>query len=98
MTRESGETMHGHSSKFKTESWMAWFLVWKFLRPDRWDNLPTAVLEQPGLYNHLLSFSAGPRVTALLLILNIYLQTRCLVLHWNAVLCHRDEDVPFYAR
>lgn len=34
--------------------------------PDRWDNLPSAVLDQPGLYNHLLSFSAGPRVSALL--------------------------------
>lgn len=44
-------------------------LMWKFLRPDRWDNLPAAVLEQPGLYNHLLSFSAGPRVNALVLIL-----------------------------
>ncbi|KAI5123946.1 hypothetical protein M0805_006360 [Coniferiporia weirii] len=33
---------------------------WNF-DPDRWDNLPAAVLEQPGLYNHILSFSAGPR-------------------------------------
>lgn len=32
--------------------------------PDRWDELPPAVLEQPGLYNHLLSFSAGPRVSS----------------------------------
>ncbi|KAL5523770.1 hypothetical protein ACEPAG_7943 [Sanghuangporus baumii] len=34
--------------------------AWNF-NPDRWDNLPDAVLEQPGLYNHTLSFSAGPR-------------------------------------
>ncbi|THH05278.1 hypothetical protein EW145_g4912 [Phellinidium pouzarii] len=34
--------------------------AWMF-NPDRWDNLPAAVLEQPGLYNHILSFSAGPR-------------------------------------
>ncbi|TDL26273.1 cytochrome P450 [Rickenella mellea] len=29
--------------------------------PERWDNLPEAVLEQPGLYANLLTFSAGPR-------------------------------------
>ncbi|KAH8119398.1 cytochrome-450 hydroxylase [Phellopilus nigrolimitatus] len=34
--------------------------AWAF-KPDRWNNLPAAVLEQPGLYNHTLSFSAGPR-------------------------------------
>ena len=33
------------------------------LRPDRWDNLPEAVKAQPGLYNNILTFSAGPRVS-----------------------------------
>ncbi|EJD02970.1 cytochrome-450 hydroxylase [Fomitiporia mediterranea MF3/22] len=33
---------------------------WSF-NPDRWDDLPDAVLDQPGLYNHTLSFSSGPR-------------------------------------
>lgn len=31
--------------------------------PDRWDNLPEAVKAQPGLYNNILTFSAGPRVS-----------------------------------
>ena len=35
-----------------------------FLRsPDRWTDLPETVKELPGLYNHLLTFSAGPRVS-----------------------------------
>ncbi|KAJ8487232.1 hypothetical protein ONZ51_g4301 [Trametes cubensis] len=33
---------------------------WAF-NPDRWDNLPEAVKAQPGLYNNMLTFSAGPR-------------------------------------
>ncbi|KAI0629792.1 cytochrome-450 hydroxylase [Trametes polyzona] len=33
---------------------------WAF-NPDRWDNLPEAVKAQPGLYNNILTFSAGPR-------------------------------------
>ncbi|KAH9850160.1 cytochrome-450 hydroxylase [Lenzites betulinus] len=33
---------------------------WAFI-PDRWDNLPEAVKSQPGLYNNILTFSAGPR-------------------------------------
>ncbi|KAL1937797.1 hypothetical protein VTO73DRAFT_12816 [Trametes versicolor] len=33
---------------------------WAF-NPDRWDNLPEAVKSQPGLYNNILTFSAGPR-------------------------------------
>ncbi|EJF55866.1 cytochrome-450 hydroxylase [Dichomitus squalens LYAD-421 SS1] len=33
---------------------------WQF-KPDRWDNLPEAVKAQPGLYNNILTFSAGPR-------------------------------------
>lgn len=34
--------------------------AWNF-NPDRWEKLPDAVLEQPGLFNHTLSFSGGPR-------------------------------------
>jgi hypothetical protein len=34
----------------------------KFSSPDRWDNLPAAVLDQPGLLSNLLTFSGGPRV------------------------------------
>lgn len=30
--------------------------------PDRWDDLPESVLQQPGLFAHTLTFSAGPRV------------------------------------
>ncbi|PIL35085.1 cytochrome P450 [Ganoderma sinense ZZ0214-1] len=33
---------------------------WQF-KPDRWGNLPEAVKAQPGLYNNILTFSAGPR-------------------------------------
>lgn len=33
--------------------------------PDRWDSLPERVLQQPGVYSHLLSFSGGPRVRSL---------------------------------
>ncbi|KAI0754478.1 cytochrome-450 hydroxylase [Daedaleopsis nitida] len=33
---------------------------WAF-NPDRWDHLPDAVKAQPGLYNNILTFSAGPR-------------------------------------
>ncbi|KAI0693851.1 cytochrome-450 hydroxylase [Cerioporus squamosus] len=33
---------------------------WAF-KPERWDNLPEAVKAQPGLYNNILTFSAGPR-------------------------------------
>ncbi|OBZ71480.1 hypothetical protein A0H81_08492 [Grifola frondosa] len=33
---------------------------WQF-NPDRWDNLPESVSSQPGLYNNILTFSAGPR-------------------------------------
>lgn len=29
--------------------------------PDRWDNLPETIKELPGLYQHTLTFSAGPR-------------------------------------
>ncbi|EJU00857.1 cytochrome-450 hydroxylase [Dacryopinax primogenitus] len=29
--------------------------------PDRWDNLPSAVKDQPGLYSNLMTFSGGPR-------------------------------------
>jgi hypothetical protein len=31
-------------------------------RPDRWDNLPEAVISLPGLYANTMTFSAGPRV------------------------------------
>ncbi|KAF5370085.1 hypothetical protein D9758_001087 [Tetrapyrgos nigripes] len=34
--------------------------AWIF-NPDRWDNLPEKVSEQPGLFSNLLTFSAGPR-------------------------------------
>lgn len=34
-----------------------------FRSPDRWNDLPEKVKEIPGLYNHLLTFSAGPRVS-----------------------------------
>ncbi|KAI0337211.1 cytochrome P450 [Trametopsis cervina] len=34
--------------------------AWNF-NPDRWDDLPETVKDLPGLYNHLLTFSAGPR-------------------------------------
>ncbi|KAI0318272.1 cytochrome-450 hydroxylase [Amylostereum chailletii] len=34
--------------------------AWQFV-PDRWNNLPEAVLELPGLYSNILTFSAGPR-------------------------------------
>lgn len=34
--------------------------AWEF-NPDRWDNLPESALGLPGLYNHTLTFSAGPR-------------------------------------
>ncbi|EIN11806.1 cytochrome-450 hydroxylase [Punctularia strigosozonata HHB-11173 SS5] len=34
--------------------------AWQF-NPDRWDHLPEAVHEQPGLYANILTFSAGPR-------------------------------------
>ncbi|KAK7470690.1 hypothetical protein VKT23_002112 [Stygiomarasmius scandens] len=34
--------------------------AWNFV-PDRWDNLPEKVSEQPGLFSNLLTFSAGPR-------------------------------------
>ena len=30
--------------------------------PDRWDNLPEAASQLPGLFSNTLSFSAGPRV------------------------------------
>ena len=33
-----------------------------FGSPDRWNNLPDAVLAQPGIFSNLLTFSAGPRV------------------------------------
>ena len=36
-----------------------------FSSPDRWDSLPEAVSSQPGLYSNILTFSAGPRVSAL---------------------------------
>ena len=32
--------------------------------PDRWDHLSEDVLSLPGLYSNLLTFSAGPRVSA----------------------------------
>jgi len=34
--------------------------AWNFV-PERWDNLPDAVKELPGLYSNTLTFSAGPR-------------------------------------
>lgn len=34
--------------------------AWGF-NPDRWNDLPEPVKAIPGLYNHLLTFSAGPR-------------------------------------
>lgn len=34
--------------------------AWEF-SPDRWDDLPESVLQQPGLFAHTLTFSAGPR-------------------------------------
>lgn len=32
-------------------------------RPERWDNLPELVKEQPGLWQNILTFSSGPRVS-----------------------------------
>jgi len=34
--------------------------AWEF-NPDRWDDLPDRVLQQPGLFFNTLTFSAGPR-------------------------------------
>ncbi|KAG8895510.1 hypothetical protein FRB99_000505 [Tulasnella sp. 403] len=34
--------------------------AWEF-KPDRWDHLPEAVKSQPGLYQNIMTFSAGPR-------------------------------------
>ncbi|KAJ3558398.1 hypothetical protein NM688_g949 [Phlebia brevispora] len=34
--------------------------AWSF-NPDRWNELPAPVQELPGIYSHLLAFSAGPR-------------------------------------
>ncbi|KAG9008464.1 hypothetical protein FRB90_008857 [Tulasnella sp. 427] len=34
--------------------------AWEF-RPDRWDDLPEIVKEQPGLWQNIMTFSSGPR-------------------------------------
>ncbi|KII92075.1 hypothetical protein PLICRDRAFT_36852 [Plicaturopsis crispa FD-325 SS-3] len=34
--------------------------AWEF-KPDRWDDLPEPVMQQPGLFSNILTFSAGPR-------------------------------------
>jgi hypothetical protein len=51
--------------------------------PDRWDNLPEAVSNQPGLFANILTFSAGPRVSSTSLSLPAF-DSVTTVLHWNA--------------
>ncbi|KAI9066011.1 cytochrome-450 hydroxylase [Trametes sanguinea] len=57
---------------------------WAF-NPDRWDNLPEAVKAQPGLYNNILTFSAGPRscIGVKFSIIEIKMFTYILVTHFK---------------
>ena len=55
--------------------------------PERWNDLPEAVTALPGLYNHMLTFSAGPRVSVPHLFILIYSTDRA----YAGV--HRHADV-----
>jgi hypothetical protein len=70
--------------------------------PDRWDDLPEAVLAQPGLFSNLLTFSAGPRVRLSIFIAGTLAQSWLIfrlfsVLHWHAILYDRDESISVYS-
>ena len=58
--------------------------------PDRWDNLPEAVKAQPGLYNNILTFSAGPRVS--------HFRCRPLSAPFGALVVPEEVGLTFGAR
>jgi hypothetical protein len=62
------------------------------LSPDRWDNLPAAVHDQPGLLSNLLTFSGGPRVCRIYIICFGRPAHGIPVLRGHAILNDRDED------
>ena len=64
-----GDKMRGSSSKtdfIVPERVLKLFLAY---RPDRWDNLPDAAKALPGLYSNLMTFSVGPRVSGIVILL-----------------------------
>ncbi|KAH9922942.1 cytochrome P450 [Fomitopsis serialis] len=65
---------------------------WAF-KPDRWDNLPEAVVSQPGLYNNTLTFSAGPRACIGLRFSIIEIKTFLFILLTHFTFAESDEKV-----
>ncbi|KDQ53508.1 hypothetical protein JAAARDRAFT_39194 [Jaapia argillacea MUCL 33604] len=66
--------------------------AWDF-NPDRWDNLPEAVLAQPGLFSNLLAFSAGPRSCIGMKFSLIEMKTFLHILLTNFVFAETEEKI-----
>lgn len=66
--------------------------AWEFV-PDRWDNLPEAVISLPGLYANTMTFSAGPRSCIGQRFSLIEMKTFLYILITNFVFTETDEKV-----
>ncbi|KIY44351.1 cytochrome P450 [Fistulina hepatica ATCC 64428] len=66
--------------------------AWEF-KPDRWDCLPEAALQNPGVYLNTLTFSAGPRSCIGLHFVIIELRTFIYVLLSRFVFSLMDEKI-----
>ncbi|KAF5386081.1 hypothetical protein D9615_002473 [Tricholomella constricta] len=66
--------------------------AWSF-NPDRWDNLPEAAMQQPGLFSNTLSFSAGPRSCIGMRFSLIEIKTFLYILVTNFVFKVTDDKI-----
>jgi hypothetical protein len=69
--------------------------IWH-LSPDRWDNLPEPVKDQPGMWANIMTFSAGPRVSHNSACAHHHFADASAVVHWTAFLYDRDEIIPVH--
>ncbi|KAJ6609827.1 cytochrome-450 hydroxylase [Mycena sp. CBHHK59/15] len=69
------------------------FLKTYFFSPDRWDNLPEAVQQQPWHFSNILTFSAGPRACPGVRFAMIEIKTFYYILLTNFVFRETEEKV-----
>ncbi|KAK7035395.1 hypothetical protein VNI00_011926 [Paramarasmius palmivorus] len=66
--------------------------AWAF-NPDRWENLPDKVSEQPGLFSNILTFSSGPRSCIGMRFSMIEIKAFIFILLTNFVLKPTEDNI-----
>ncbi|KAG6907916.1 hypothetical protein DXG01_006971 [Tephrocybe rancida] len=92
VTVPKGSFVHVAIEGFNLDKEMWGQDAWIF-NPDRWDNLPEAAAQLPGLYSNTLSFSAGPRSCIGMRFSLIEIKTFLYILLTNFVFKTTDDKI-----